>query len=55
MVARFMIENPETLTEGFVGFVASPEFVEMTGVDLERGAGIDVLEEITTEMHEGTL
>jgi len=55
MVARFMIENPETLTEGFVGFVASPEFVEMTGVDLERGVGIDVLEEITTEMHEGTL
>jgi len=55
MVARFMIENPEMLTEGFVGFVASPEFVEMTGVDLERGAGIDVLEEITTEMHEGTL
>jgi len=55
IVAKFMIENPETLTEGFVGFLSSPEFVEMTGVDLERGAGIDVLEEITTEMHQGTL
>lgn len=54
-VAKFMIENPETLTEGFVDFLASPEFVETTGVSLERGAGIDVLEEITTEMYEGTL
>lgn len=54
-VAKFMIENPETLTEGFVDFLASPEFVEMTGVNLEKGAGIDVLEKITTEMYEGTL
>jgi len=54
-VAKFMIENPETLTEGFVDFLASPEFVEITGIDLERGAGIDVLEKITTEMFEGTL
>lgn len=54
-VAEFMIENPETLTDGFVDYLASPEFVERTGVNLEKGAGIDVLEEITTEMHEGTL
>ncbi|MFQ6081192.1 MAG: hypothetical protein ACE5OW_05960 [Candidatus Bathyarchaeia archaeon] len=54
-VAKFMIENPETLTEGFVDYLASPEFVERTGVNLERGAGIDVLEKITTEMYEGTL
>jgi len=54
-MAKFMIENPEKLTEGFVDYLASPEFVNMTGVNLERGVGIDFLEEITTEMYEGTL
>jgi hypothetical protein len=55
VIARFMMEDPETLTDGFVDFLSSPEFVEMTGIDLEGGVGIDVLEEIFTGMYEGAL
>jgi len=55
VVANSMIEDPETLTDGFLDFLASPEFVEMTNIDFEGSIGIDILEEIETKMYEGAL
>lgn len=55
VVAELMIENPQKLTEDFVDFLSSQEFVELTGINLERGVGIDVSEEITTEMYKETM
>ena len=54
-VANFMVENPRTLTDGFVEALSSQDFIKKIGVDLQKGAGINVLEGITTEMSEGFL
>jgi hypothetical protein len=55
VVAKFMVDNPRILTEGFVEALVSEDFIQSIGIDLERGAGIDVLEGITTYMYEDFL
>jgi len=54
-VANFIVENPRVLTDGFVEALSSQDFIQSIGIDLQKGAGINVLEGITTQMYEGFL
>lgn len=55
IVARNMIENPEIMTDGFIEFLSSPEFIEMTGIDFKKDLGIEFSKKITTEIYEETV
>lgn len=54
IVAKSMIENPEIMTNGFIEFLKSAEFIEMAGLDFKKDVGIEFSKEITTKIYTET-